>query len=171
MEETTTAISAVKREVKLRDWAAQIEAQQASGMTVQQWCAENRINPKTYYYHLRKIREKCVASAPAIVPLTIPKHTADIHIEKTGLQISLPANISAETLIALVHELSLSFACVNLLPISLHPHSLQFRYTLQTKAPTFKRLHFQMIDINHLHSAVCGKLCNEIHLSFSAILR
>lgn len=106
MEETTTTITAVKQEVQLRDWAAQIEAQQASGMTVQRWCAENGINPKTYYYHLRKIREKCAASAPAIVPLGSPRRTSsDIHIEKNGLQISLPTDISAETLIALVHEL------------------------------------------------------------------
>ena len=35
MEETTTAITAVKEEMRLRDWTAQIEAQQASGMTVQ----------------------------------------------------------------------------------------------------------------------------------------
>lgn len=105
MEETTTAIAAVKQEVRIRDWAAQIEAQQASGMTVQKWCAENGINPKTYYYHLRKLRERCVASAPAIVPLDLPKCTADIHIEKNGLQISLPTDISADTLIALVHEL------------------------------------------------------------------
>ena len=34
MEETTTAITAVKEEVRLRDWVAQIEAQQASGMMV-----------------------------------------------------------------------------------------------------------------------------------------
>ena len=51
MEETTTAITAVKEEVRLRDWAAQIEAQQASGMTVLRWCEENGIKPKTYYYH------------------------------------------------------------------------------------------------------------------------
>ena len=105
MEETTTAITAVKQKVQLRDWAAQIAAQQASGMTVQKWCAENGINPKTYYYHLRKLREKCVASAPAIVPLGVPKCSSDIHIEKNGLHISLPTDISAETLIALVHEL------------------------------------------------------------------
>ena len=105
MEETTTAITAVKEEVKLRDWEARIAAQQASGMTVQKWCAENGINPKTYYYHLRKFRKKCVASAPAIVPLGVRKCTSGIHIEKDGLQISLPTDISAETLIALVHEL------------------------------------------------------------------
>ncbi len=106
MEETNTTITAVKQEVQLREWSARIAEQQASGMTVQRWCAENGINPKTYYYHLRKIREKCVASAPAIVPLKSSGVTSsDIHIEKNGLQISLPTDISAETLIALVHEL------------------------------------------------------------------
>ena len=74
-------------------------------MTVQKWCAENGINPKTYYYHLRKLREKCVVSAPAIVPLSVPKCTSGIRIEKDGLQIFLPMDISSETLIALVHEL------------------------------------------------------------------
>ncbi|MDE6775104.1 MAG: hypothetical protein K2J37_02175 [Ruminococcus sp.] len=76
MEETATAITAVKQEVRICDWAARIEAQQASGMIVQKWCEENEINPKTYYYHLRKLREKCVASATAIVPLAVPKQTA-----------------------------------------------------------------------------------------------
>lgn len=105
MEETTTTITAVKQEVRMRDWAEKIEAQQANGMTVQKWCEENGINSKTYYYHLRKLREKCVASAPTIVSLAVSKQTDGIHIEKNGLQISLPANNSAETLIALVHEL------------------------------------------------------------------
>ena len=104
-ENTSMAISTMKREVRLREWATQIEAQQTSGMTVQQWCAENGIRPKTYYYRLRKVREQCVASAPAIVPLTMPKRTADIRIEKNGLQITLPADISADTLAALVHAL------------------------------------------------------------------
>lgn len=105
MEETSTAITTVRQEVRLRDWAAQIEAQQASGMTVQKWCAENGINPKRYYYHLWQVREKCVASAPTIVPLGLPEHTPNIHIEKNGMQISLPVDISKETLIALVHKL------------------------------------------------------------------
>lgn len=67
MEETTIAITAVKQEVKMHDCVAQIEARQASGMKVRKWCEENGINVKTYYYHLRKVHKKCVASAPAIV--------------------------------------------------------------------------------------------------------
>lgn len=104
-DRTTTAITAVKREIKLREWAEQIKAQQESGMTVQQWCAENGVNAKTYYYHLRRVREQCVEAEPAIVPIDVPKQSAEIHIEKNGMQITLPADVSAEMLIALVREL------------------------------------------------------------------
>lgn len=101
----TTALAAVKQEVRMQEWSAQIEAQQASGLTVQQWCAENGIKPKTYYYHLKKVREQFLDSSPAIVPLNVPQQSADIRIEKNGLQISLPANISLDTLLTLVQSL------------------------------------------------------------------
>ena len=105
MEAKTTALAAVKQDVRLQEWSAKIEAQQASGLTVQQWCMENGIKPKTYYYHLRKVREQFLDSSPAIVPLNVPQRNSDIRIEKNGLQISLPANISPDTLLALVQSL------------------------------------------------------------------
>ena len=105
MEAKTTALAAVKQDVRLQEWSAQIEAQQASGLTVQQWCAENGINLKTYYYRLKKVREQFLDSSPAIVPLNISQQNADIRIEKNGLQISLPSNISPDTLLALVRSL------------------------------------------------------------------
>lgn len=105
MKSKTTAIRAIKQEVRLQEWSAQIEAQQASGMTVRQWCAENDIKPGTYYYHLRLLREQCIEKMPAIVPLAVPECCSDIHMEKNGLQISLPADVNPETLLALVREL------------------------------------------------------------------
>ena len=99
----TAAIAAVKQEIRLQEWAAQIEAQQASGMTVQQWCAENGINVKTYYHRLRRVREQCVESVPSIVAVPLPQQSRDIRIEKNGVQISLPVDIPSGTLIALVH--------------------------------------------------------------------
>ena len=105
MNAKTTALAAVKQEMRIQEWSAQIEAQQASGLTVQQWCAENGIKPKTYYYHLKKVREQFLDSSPSIVPLCVPQQSSDIRIEKNGLQISLPANISPDTLLALVQTL------------------------------------------------------------------
>lgn len=105
MEKITTAIKRVKEDIRLKEWSEQVAAQQASGMSVQKWCAENGINPKTYYYRLRKVRENCIESAPAIVPMPIQQRNSGICIEKNGLHISLPADISADTLLELVHEL------------------------------------------------------------------
>ena len=105
MDAKTTALAAVKQEVRMQEWSAQIAEQQASGLTVRQWCIENGVKPKTYYYHLKKVREQFLNSSPAIVPLNVPQQSADIRIEKNGLQISLPANISPDTLLALVQSL------------------------------------------------------------------
>ena len=102
---TTTSISTVKQEVRLREWSEQIKAQQESGLTVQEWCAENGLSPKTYYYRLRRLREQCMGSVPSIVPIAAPSSHSEIRIEKNGLQISLPTDISPETLIALVREI------------------------------------------------------------------
>ena len=101
----TTAITTVKRDVQLRKWSEQIKAQQESGMTVTAYCAQNGINIKTYYYHLRKVREQCMESEPAIVPVAIPRTASDIRIEKNGLQITLPSDISPGTLLTLVQAL------------------------------------------------------------------
>lgn len=104
--ETTTAITAAKQDVRLREWAEQLEAQQTSGLTVPQWCAENGIKTKSFYYRLRKVREQYIHSAQAVVPLTVPQHgSADIRIEKNGLHISLPTTITQDTLLALVNAL------------------------------------------------------------------
>ena len=102
---STKAISEVKQELRLREWSEQIERQQSSGLSVEQWCDENGINPKTYYYRLRKVREKCVAEQPSIVPITMLDESGKIRIEKNGMSITLPCGVAPETLIALVREL------------------------------------------------------------------
>ena len=103
--ETTTAITAVKQDVRLQEWAEQLEAQQASGLTVPQWCTGNGIKTKSFYYRLRRVREQYIQSSQAIVPVSVPQKSSDIRIEKNGLQISLPTNVTQETLLALVNAL------------------------------------------------------------------
>ena len=79
------AISEVNHELRLREWSEQIERQQSSGMSVEQWCVENGIKSKTYYYRLRRVREKCVAEQPSIVPIAMPDESGNIRIEKDGI--------------------------------------------------------------------------------------
>lgn len=105
MERKVTAIAAVKQEMRIQEWTTQIEAQQSSGKTVKQWCVENGIKPNTYYNRLQKVRSRIIDSAPAIVPLNVPRQSEGIHIEKNGVQITLPTDIAPDTLIALVQSL------------------------------------------------------------------
>ena len=82
--DTTTSITTFKKEMKLQEWAAQIEAQQASGLTIREWFAENGIKPNTYYNRLRKVREQYMENSPAIVPVNVPCLSENIRIEKNG---------------------------------------------------------------------------------------
>ena len=58
MEKTASEIVMVKKNVRQQEWKRQIEEQRTSGLSVQEWCKQNGINLKTYYYHLRKGREE-----------------------------------------------------------------------------------------------------------------
>ena len=78
----TRTISEAKQERRLMEWSEQIKRQQSSGMSVEQWCVENGIKPKTYYYRLRKVRKQCAAVPPSIVPIAMPDESGNIRIEK-----------------------------------------------------------------------------------------
>ena len=117
MEKTASEIVTVKKNIRLQEWNRQIEEQKSSGLSVQEWCHQHGINPKTYYYHLRKVREEFLRSGKAentqtqnetecsVVPILTAPIIGNVIIEKNGLRITLPENISAEVLIAVVDKL------------------------------------------------------------------
>jgi hypothetical protein len=51
-------VQEVKRRIRLREWAAQINECKQSGLTVKKWCKENGIYVKTYYNRMKKVREE-----------------------------------------------------------------------------------------------------------------
>ena len=59
-----TTIPTIKHQVLLSKWADLIKSCQTSGMTVQNWCAQNNINAKTYYYWLKRVREQAIQNLP-----------------------------------------------------------------------------------------------------------
>lgn len=72
----------VTKNYRLNQWTEIIRECRSSGQTVKAWCADHDINPKTYYYWLRRVREAaCQALQPLgenslIVPMNIPKSAA-----------------------------------------------------------------------------------------------
>ena len=118
MGKVSSEIRAVKRQFMLEEWERQVIDCRSSGLTVQEWCRQNGVNDKTYYYRLRQVREKGLeagaekAEKPseqeniqAVVPLPMKSTYGEIQIEKNGLYISLPSDIAADTLLALVGKL------------------------------------------------------------------
>ena len=117
MEKTASEIAMVKKNVRLQEWNRQIDEQKSSGLGVQEWCQQHGINPKTYYYHLRKVREEFLRSGKAenrqakieperaVVPILSAPSGRNIIIEKNGLHITLPESISADILIEVVDKL------------------------------------------------------------------
>ena len=117
MEKTEHEIAIVKKNIRLQEWSRQIEEQKSSGLSVQEWCQQYGINSKTYYYHLRKVREELLRSGKsekaqaqmeterAVVPILTAPSGENITMEKNGLRITFPENISADILIAVVSKL------------------------------------------------------------------
>ncbi len=60
-------IAEIKKQVQKEEWAERVRQCRESRLTVSEWCRQNSINPKTYYYHLRKIRKKICEQIPVPV--------------------------------------------------------------------------------------------------------
>ena len=58
-------IQTLQRQVRLQEWASQINAQRRSGMTVIEWCQENGVGYKNFYYRLRRVQEELLEALEA----------------------------------------------------------------------------------------------------------
>ena len=104
-------IAIEKNKVKYAEWNAMVEACQSSGLTVRNWCKENFISYKTYYYRLRKLREIYLAEhnekpVVEIAPLPVvpqqPTVSSNITIHIDGMSIDIPDGSSEATITSLL---------------------------------------------------------------------
>ena len=67
MDQTTT-------DVRLANWKSIVEqcSSRPEGMSIKQWCSENSISEKQYYYWQRKVRAFLFRELPAALPATNP---------------------------------------------------------------------------------------------------
>jgi len=49
--------------IRMQEWLRQIHECQQSGLTITEWCSINGINPKTYYFRRRRVREELLEVA------------------------------------------------------------------------------------------------------------
>ena len=97
-------IARVKKGMKLAQWAEMIRQRNESGLTVTDWCKQNGINLKTYFYRLKRMRQAVCNEIEQhdIVPV-VPNAGAETTVEKIELsvgdvKVSLPDNFNEDTL-------------------------------------------------------------------------
>ena len=114
MNESSQAIAAVKREVKLSEWQRQIRERQEQGITVDEWCMSMGISKGTYYHRLRRVREymcnrmgvmeggdpRETAQSTAVVPIRAaqPREKAAVEMQLGELRIRFNESPDSEQL-------------------------------------------------------------------------
>lgn len=97
-------ISKVKKEVKLAQWAEMVKSRKESGLTVTDWCRQNGINLKTYYYRLKRLRQTVCNEIEQhdivpVKPIAETEPTSEkIELSVGDVKISLPDNFNENTL-------------------------------------------------------------------------
>lgn len=83
-------VTATKSEVRFQNWARLIAECQSSQMTVKAWCEQQGIVPKTYYYWLRKVRERALENVPVPASSIVPAAESPVKLRK--LEIKSPVS-------------------------------------------------------------------------------
>ena len=62
-------VSLAKNQMRAENWRTLIQACRQSGQTVVNWCEQNNVNSKTYYYWLRKLRTQELNGKELTIPV------------------------------------------------------------------------------------------------------
>lgn len=108
-------ISQIKTDLLMREWTNMVRECRSSGLTVKEWCANNGVNIKTYYYRLKRVRNYMCdnnTNLPVrhdIVPVPVESMPDDdnhqIKIITSNISVELPATIQPQLLKAAIEGL------------------------------------------------------------------
>lgn len=97
-------IAIVKKQVQKAEWTEKIRKCSESGLTVSEWCRENGINLKTYYYHLRKLRKDICEQIPVPV-MTVPEGSHSVKLSIREVTAEIPEGISEQMMTSLIRAM------------------------------------------------------------------
>lgn len=98
-------ITQVKQEIASAEWTERIRDCRNSGMTVVKWCRQNEINPQTYYYHLRRLRERICEQVPVPMGQVSESAKAAVTIHSGNLSVEIADGTSSATIEVLIRAL------------------------------------------------------------------
>ena len=91
-------------EIRVKEWSKIIQDCYTSGLTQKEWCMQNHINEKSFYYWQRVIRKETLAKCPLLssdvqttfVELPSPKFSAEVPMNEPAAIIRLTGGITIE---------------------------------------------------------------------------
>lgn len=109
-------VLSVKREYQMQEWAQKVRDCQASGLSKKDWCKQNGIALKTYYYHLNKLREKAVkymetTKTPELVEINLPleqqpaSNNNQICIRYHDAELDIPSGTNKSDIVAVLEAI------------------------------------------------------------------
>ena len=99
-------IAMVKKEIQLQNWSDKELARQESGLTVTEWCRQEKISTSAYYYRLLRIREKLCEQIPVpVTELTEKTDNAAIRIVSEDLKVEISSDVPSEKIAAIIGAL------------------------------------------------------------------
>ena len=99
---------AVRNELRLQNWTEVVRSKQESGLTNREFCAQQGISEKTYYYWLRKVRAAALeCAAPELVRLDEERPLTDrmFRIRYGSAELNLPENVDLTAVADLLDSL------------------------------------------------------------------
>ena len=97
----------MKREANLAVWAEQVRACRSSGLTVNEWCAENGIKPNAYYRHQKKVFNAMHAEESRFYEVPTAIHAGRIvaSIQINGISAEIHSAADEDTVLALLRAM------------------------------------------------------------------
>lgn len=108
-------IAQAKTQVRLQNWQLMYSEYASSGLTVKEWCENNHLSVKTFYYRLKRLRTEALqreqhdivaVSQNTDANISSTANTGIIRINGRGITAELPQDISPELLAVLLKGLS-----------------------------------------------------------------
>lgn len=100
-------VLAVRDDYRAKSWLGVIQACNASGLSNREFCRQNGISEKSYYYWLRKLRDQMAeAAAPKLVSVELTSVPQDVlQIRYRGAELKLPAGVDMDSVAALLRSI------------------------------------------------------------------
>ena len=104
-------IKEIKEEYRMQEMQKAIQARTESGLTVSEWCQRNNLSEGSYYYWLRKIREKAIEEINTRneiiqIPIHLQKNPErkikPVKIKYKDMELEIPGGMETDDILAVL---------------------------------------------------------------------